>query len=187
MGDRVIDILFGFRGQLGRWQYFLWHICGGFLAGFLLSLVFIAMAFADKGRQTLIHPAIMLPFLVFFLPFIWMGFSIQSARIRDIGLRALGVMLTVALIFVVAAVARIVMPEGAVPRALTLLNRGVGIVYSVLLLFAPSGFVSQRTSPDPEDTDKNGRRAPVAAYVAPTKVAAGSNKNSFGRRGLNGT
>ncbi len=187
MGDRVIDILFRFQGQLGRRQYFLWSFGVSLLGGVLFALVFIAMAFADKGRQTVLHPAVMLPFQLFFLPFIWMHFSIQSARIRDIGLQALGVMLTVALIFVIAAVARIVMPDGAVPRALTLLSRGVGVVYSVLLLFAPSGFVSQRTSPDPEDMDKNGWRAPVAAYVAPTKVAAGRNKNSFGRRGLNGT
>lgn len=181
----MIDILFGFRGKLTKRQYFVWHFGVACLGGILLALLFHVMALTGNGRPTTLHPLALLPFGLFFLPFIWIGLSLQSARMRDIGFRPLHVVLTFALVYVVTTAAWIFLPDGSMTRILNMLYRGLGVAYSALLLFAPSGYISHWMPPDPDDTDQNEPQAPVA-YVAPTRTTVGSNRSSFGQRGLNG-
>ncbi|MDK4737948.1 MULTISPECIES: hypothetical protein [unclassified Rhizobium] len=178
----MIDILFGFRGTLGRRQYFWWHFGVGCLAGILLALLLDVMAFTGNGKPTILSPWALLPFGLFLAPFIWMDLSIQSARMRDIGVPPLRVFLAFVLIFLVTTAVSIFMHDGSIEKIFNILYRGIGVVYSALLLFAPSGCLSHWMSPDPEDTDQNGRPAPVA-YVAPNNPTTG--RTSFGQRGLN--
>lgn len=195
----MIETLFMFGGRLNRLQYFFTSIIISLVAGLVAGMLFAVMAATGAGFGGF---ALL---IMLGLPFLWMSISMQAARIRDIGLNPLFLIVGAMAFFGVLHLT--IMASAGLGVALVL--SGVSIVSQFLLtlflLFMPGDSFSRNGPPFSFDTTPgSGRhgRTPwddIAIPSAPSPPRHASSgpvpvravrqpqahaKPAFGRRGL---
>lgn len=97
-GNNAVQLLFGYRGRIGRSKY--WIGLAVALISLLLALVLAGQAMSTTGGRSGVLLAV--PFL---LLFVWIQAAVTTKRLRDAGLRGLSYLAFVALPFIAIAVA----------------------------------------------------------------------------------
>ncbi|KPF42592.1 DUF805 domain-containing protein [Rhizobium sp. AAP43] len=168
----MIEVLFMFRGRLNRLQYFLTGLVAHLVVGGVAVIGIMSMR-SGSGVQILLLLAL------FGLVSLWMSLSLQAARIRDIGLSPLLVMLGFTAVFVVAYGAEAQMVGTPIGSLLSALTIGLQLVSGLFLLFMPGDSFSW-TAPDAPRPDHPSldRRTVAARNGSPTPTRSGVTRSS---------
>lgn len=189
----MVEALFMFGGRLNRFQYLLagvlTHLVGGGIL--LLGVVSMGNGAGAGAIATLALAGIAL---------LWMALSLQAARIRDIGLSPLLVILAFTIVYSMAHIGKETMKDTDIGPVLAGLTIALQAVFGFFLLLMPGKGSHTSDPPDPLDdnTALLDRRAAMirsedAAAVRPTprhseeastRGRQAGTKPSFGRRGV---
>ncbi|WP_246041500.1 DUF805 domain-containing protein [Peteryoungia ipomoeae] len=188
-----------FRGRVNRLQYFLAGIFFCLLGVGLWVLGILAIDPAEEAEG-------ILPLLLLGVVLLWIGLSLQAARIRDIGLSPLLVILGLGVAYFLLGIGEQVAGDASLKSLFSAGSIGLQIVSSLFLLLMPG----TGTTPDDPMLEPYGREAlssqtrmtqmdlparssqsvtsqryspPPASAVASARSQAGA-RASFGRRGL---
>ncbi|MGQ3274863.1 MAG: DUF805 domain-containing protein [Allorhizobium sp.] len=193
LGLDMIEALFMFGGRLNRFQYFLagvlTHLVGGGIL--LLGVVSMGNGAGAGAIATLALAGIAL---------IWMALSLQAARIRDIGLSPLLVIMAFTIVYSMAHIGKETMKDTDVGTVLAGLTIALQAVFGFFLLLMPGEGSHTSDPPDPLDDnsalldrrtamirseDAAGMRpTPRHSEEASTRGRQAGTKPSFGRRGV---
>jgi uncharacterized membrane protein YhaH (DUF805 family) len=195
----MLAAVFTFRGRLNRLQYFLAN-CGLGLALVVLAMILVAGVLGGRSlggpdAMATLRPTALYCIVVLGLPYLWISFSLQSRRLRDIGWEPIFVipawigleMLDRLAVWAAPQIAAA--PQGKVSWLSLLLNAGLGLC----LLFWPGrpsfdvAAVFDDVPPPPSDQPRGqpqSQPAMVRASAAPVLRPTGSVPAGFGRRGL---
>lgn len=189
----MIEVLFMFGGRLNRFQYFLagflTHLVGGGIL--LLGVVSMGNGAGAGAIATLALAGIAL---------LWMALSLQAARIRDIGLSPLLVIMTFTIVYALVHIGKETMKDTDIGTVLAGLTIALQAVFGFFLLLMPGE--GSHTSEPPDPLDDNSAlldrrtamiRSEDAAGMRPTprhseevstRGRQARTKPSFGRRGM---
>lgn len=177
----MLDSLFMFRGRLRRLQYlaacFLLSLVVGcvIVGGFWIMRPPPGSGHVMRAGTTLLILAI--PMLASF----WIGFSIQAARIRDIGWEPPILIAASLAITAIAYLVPLLMPDGATVDIIAKVAKAVNLAYGLALLLLPSNFhVADSPSFDPQLAPTR----PERTEASPAHRVASRSGPTFGRRGL---
>ncbi|THV22522.1 DUF805 domain-containing protein [Peteryoungia ipomoeae] len=195
----MLEAVFMFRGRVNRLQYFLAGIFFCLLGVGLWVLGILAIDPAEEAEG-------ILPLLLLGVVLLWIGLSLQAARIRDIGLSPLLVILGLGVAYFLLGIGEQVAGDASLKSLFSAGSIGLQIVSSLFLLLMPG----TGTTPDDPMLEPYGREAlssqtrmtqmdlparssqsvtsqryspPPASAVASARSQAGA-RASFGRRGL---
>ncbi|EJZ17315.1 DUF805 domain-containing protein [Rhizobium sp. Pop5] len=177
----MLDSLFTFRGRLTRRQYFAASVLIHLVLGCIIVLGFWIMKPAPGSRQGIGAGAVLLILAIPALLSLWMSFSTQAARIRDIGWDPRIVMTASLAIGIIAYLVVLLMPEGATTELISKLVKAVNIAYGLGLLLTPSDYHV------PADPTFDAPPAPLRSdriEASPAPRLPSRNAATFGRRGL---
>lgn len=196
----MLDLLFSFRGRVGRLKYFL-TVIGLAVAMAALVVGLVAMTVAGKaagGHPDLLSILMIVLLVLMMVPvMIWSGLALQAKRIRDIGLDPV-IVIPASLFFNICdAMVVQAAPQFAVIHGShqTLLGAGFGLAFGLCLLFWPGKSdtdfeLPSDASPKPPRGGRDPSRKaavatrPVATQPAAAWSAASAPRTTFGRRGL---
>ena len=188
----MLEAAFSFQGRLNRLQYFLGCMALGLGAGVITVALFLGFI-RSGGPDAMAQALIPLGLLVLFgLPlFLWISFSLQTRRIRDIGWNPLYVIPGWILVGVVDLMIARAVPTLALTKLhnQTAVGALINFGLSCALLFWPGraeddGYSlpddrawSQADEPAPPMT-------PAPVHSAPTSYGVRPAGGGFGRRGM---
>lgn len=192
----MLEAVFMFRGRVNRLQYFFAGILFCLLGAGLWALGILAIDPEAEAEGVI-------PLLVLGIVLLWIGLSLQAARIRDIGLSPLLVILALGVAYFLLGIGEQVAGDASLKSLFSVCSIGLQIVSSLFLLLMPG------TGPTPDDpvletytreahnaqtrltqmdlpargTGSQRNSTPPASAVASARSQAGT-RTSFGRRGL---
>jgi uncharacterized membrane protein YhaH (DUF805 family) len=190
----MLASIFSFRGRINRLQYF-----GGLVGLFVSFVVAGVLAFLCLGDLSELQqaPAKVLPVLLIALivlpVWVWISFSLQARRIRDIGLNPLFVIPAYIVFQAILQAMGTSMATGPAGSLASVASMMVDLAYSLALLFWPGrqqdaqplrSWADNVKLPSPPATPAP-LSAPITARVAANPAAAQpAAAVPFGRRGL---
>ena len=185
----MLGFLFGFNARLGRLHYFLSTIA---LAVVMTAVCFVIVGYAIQGIPRGMDPSaglIAWPVIVAVLVFMWITFTLQSMRIRDIGWDPVCVIPAwIALLIVDKLVA------GKIPawsfgseHQGTIVGALINFGLILALTFWPSGehegpmrtFGETRRKPPEPPRNQGTAPAPAARIARATGTGAGFSRRAF--------
>jgi uncharacterized membrane protein YhaH (DUF805 family) len=189
----MLGAIFSFRGRLNRIQYFLG--CCGAGAGLVVLLMIVGgLAFAAAGGHSEGPPSMLaivvvgLAILVLVGPlYVWISFSLQARRFRDIGWEPVVVIPGWIGVNIIDRLAVMGAPQIAImPGAgISWLTVIVGLFFSGALLFWPGRSESDDVAAVFDDVPAPpGRAIPPAPAPAAPRWSPAPASTGFGRRGL---
>ncbi|OWV77155.1 hypothetical protein ATY76_04195 [Rhizobium sp. R339] len=164
-----------------RLQYFGACVATSFVIGCILAGGFWIMKPLFGSGQGIGAGAMLLMLVgIALLPGFWVSFSIQAARVRDIGWDP-RIFVTASIVINAAYLALLVIPEGTTADIISKLVKATNLGYGLTLLLLPSNFhVPDSPSFDPPRVSKPTGRVEIPAAPRPQ----GRGGATFGRRGL---
>ncbi|TBA21991.1 DUF805 domain-containing protein [Rhizobium ruizarguesonis] len=182
----MLDVLFSFRGRVARLQYFCTSTCIGLVFGAVLAAVLLVMR--QQGTKDFFTVLIALGILCG-PPLLWVSYSLQAARIRDMGFKPKPILLGVISLNIFVFFVALLFSGSAAVSAFSTIAKIANFTLNASLLFCPSDYRFTWTSPD---TDEPQRREPPVAprhRVTTTDVPrpqGNGARTAFGRRGMEG-
>jgi len=187
----MIEVLFLFGGRLGRLGYFLIGLA--ISIGGSCLLIFGLGPLVESGGAPVI-----LALAVTGLAILWMSLSLQAARIRDIGLRPLFVILGFVVLYTVLHGGKMTMKNTELGTLFAWSTVALQVIFGFFLLLMPGSDEDPSDRPDPLDDRPLDRRASMmrklgsdgsmpqvrAAAITSTRASQGTTRQSFGRRGI---
>lgn len=177
----MIDVLFKFRGRLTRWKYFLTVVALSLGPVVVLAPLLYGIAALSGGHPPSKVLLIGLSLLVA-IPEVWISLSVQTARIRDIGLPPIPVFAAAIVINLLYFFAAKVIPVPSIASAISSICAIAGFGWGLALLFLPSHFFENS---GPDSADPVTQLKPALARPAPHIRQMDANRPMFGRRGIN--
>lgn len=177
----MLEAIFTFRGRLTRRQYLAASVLIYLVIGCIITVGFWIMKPAPGSRHGIGAGAVLLILAIPALPSFWMSFSIQAARIRDIGWDPRILITTSLAINAIAYLVLLLMPEGATTEIISKLVGAANIAYGLGLLMLPSDYhvPADPTFDAPPTPMRSDRIEASPAHRLPSRNGA-----TFGRRGL---
>ena len=189
----MVEALFMFGGRLNRLQYLLAGVLTHLVGGAILLLGIVSMGNgAGAGAIAILALA--------GIALLWMALSLQAARIRDIGLSPLLVILAFTIVYSMAHFGKETMKDTDIGTVLAGLTIALQAVFGFFLLLMPGKDSHTSQPPDPLDDhsalldrraammrseDAVGLRpTPRHSEEASTRGRQAGTKPSFGRRGM---
>lgn len=160
-------------------------MCISLVLGVLIAVVLVAVwSLSPKGT---IIPFIAVSVLCVSLS-VWVGLSLQAARIRDMGFKPKPILLAMVSFNIVAFLVSKLLPGSTIGLAISAIINLAGIAFNLSLLFWPSDYDSD---PVPSATYEPKRREQPAMHqhretAAPARRQVNGARTGFGRRGLEG-
>lgn len=189
----MIEALFMFGGRLNRLQYLLAGVLTHLVGGGILLLGVVSMG-NGAGASAIAILALA------GIALIWMALSLQAARIRDIGLSPLLVIMAFTIVYSLAHIGKETMKDTELGTMLAGLTIALQAVFGFFLLLMPGkgSHTSDQMDPLDDNSALRDRRAAMirsedAAGVRPTQRPSeeastrgrhAGTKPSFGRRGV---
>ncbi len=189
----MIEALFMFGGRLNRLQYLLAGVLTHLVGGGILLLGVVSMG-NGAGAGAIA------PLALAGIALIWMALSLQAARIRDIGLSPLLVIMAFTIVYSMAHIGKETMKDTDIGTVLAGLTIALQALFGFFLLLMPGE--GSHTSEPPDPLDDNSAllyrrtamiRSEDAVGVRPTprhseepsaRGRQAATKPSFGRRGV---
>lgn len=178
----MIDVMFKFRGRLTRWKYFLTVVALSLGPVVVLAPLLYGIAALSGGHPPSKVLLIGLSLLIV-IPEVWVSLSVQTARIRDIGLPPIPVFAAAIVVNLLYLFAPKMIPVSSVASAVSSICAIAGVGWGLALLFLPSYFF-ENSGPDSAYPATQLKTA--AARPAPHIRQMDANRPMFGRRGING-
>lgn len=187
----MIEALFMFGGRINRLQYFLASLVTHLVGGGILVLGVVSMGRGGAGAVIAILATAGLAML-------WMSLSLQAARIRDIGLNPLLVLMAFAAIYTMTHIGKEMTKGTEIGTLLAGLAFVLQALFGFFLLFTPGHAARPGDPPAPGDeTIRVDRRAAMIrsdegtaarpstrpSHQSPTRASQAAPRTSFGRRG----
>src|SRR5882757_3115096 len=183
----MLGFLFGFNARLGRLHYFLSTIA---LAVVMTAVCFAIASYAIQNTPRGTDPSVGLiawPVIVSILVFLWITFTLQSMRIRDIGWDPVCVIPVWIMILLVDKLVAVKFPGWSVGSGdhETIVGLLINFVLALALAFWPSG-PETGSMPNPGETRRPREEPPETPRPPPpipTMHSATPTRAEFGRRG----
>ncbi|RUM18039.1 hypothetical protein EFQ99_33575 [Rhizobium vallis] len=170
-----------FRGRLRRLHYLAACCVLSLVVGCIIAGGFWIMRPPPGSGQVMRAGTTLLILAIPMLPSFWIGFSIQAARIRDIGWNPAILIAASLAIQAAAYLVPLLMPEGTTVEIIAKVAKAANIAYGLGLLFLPSNFhVPDSPSFDEQPTPTR----PERVEASPARRLPSRSGATFGRRGL---
>jgi len=183
----MLGFLFGFNARLGRLHYFLSSVALAVaMTLFAFAIASYAFQHAPKGAEPSAD-LITLPVLGVVGVFLWITFTLQSMRIRDIGWDPVCVIPVWIMILLVDKLVAVKFPGWSVGSGdhETIVGLLINFVLALALAFWPSG-PETGSMPNPGETRRPREEPPETPRPpppVPTMHSATPTRAEFGRRG----